>query len=210
MTDTLPDVPGMKTTSAFFRAGLIDVAKKGSLDPDALAASISVESMFDPKAENPYSGASGLIQWMPATAALFHTSVEAIRRMSAEEQLPLIAAYFKRVAPKGLGRDDVYLGIFSPAYIGDPDEKVVSTSGHPVYEENKGLDFDHDGVVTVGNIRQVIRSRLAAADQKPRVDASGPLPPGGPGQIPSGGGGGVIGLAIGGALGLWLWLRRRA
>ena len=47
---------------------LMDVSMALGVRPDSLSALISFESNWNPKAVNPYTGASGLIQFMPATA----------------------------------------------------------------------------------------------------------------------------------------------
>ena len=64
------------------------------IDPYALANVINFESGFNAAAVNPASGASGLIQFIPSTARGLGTSVEALRNMSALQQMPYVRAYF--------------------------------------------------------------------------------------------------------------------
>ena len=72
------------------RSRLLELARAHGWDPNAIAAVIAHESAGDPKAVNPHSGATGLIQWMPATAKAYGTSVDALERMSALEQLDFV------------------------------------------------------------------------------------------------------------------------
>ena len=72
---------------------IVDVADEVGCDPFALANLINFESAFNPGAVNPSGGASGLIQFMPATAASLGTTVGAIRGMSAAQQMPLVQRY---------------------------------------------------------------------------------------------------------------------
>jgi hypothetical protein len=60
-----------------------------------LMAIMSFESDgFNPAARNELSGATGLIQFMPSTAKELGTATDALARMSAEDQLDYVAAYF--------------------------------------------------------------------------------------------------------------------
>ena len=170
----LPDVPGLRAALArepgLGRAFLAMADRLGWTEAhrDYGAAIVSFESEWKPDAVNPYSGASGLIQWMPSTAKAFGTTVEAIRQMSALEQIPLVEDYFER--RKGLAPRDLYLLVFYPAAIGKSDEHVVFRRGEKGYEQNAGLDAEKDGTITVGNIRAVIDGRVVGSKAKPRVE----------------------------------------
>lgn len=74
------------------------VANNIGADPEHLALVMNFESGFDPRAVNPRSGASGLIQFMTFTANNLGTTVENIRQMAASEQMPLVEEYFRRNA----------------------------------------------------------------------------------------------------------------
>ena len=135
---------------------------------DHLASAIAIESRFDPRAQNPASRATGLIQWMPATARTHGTTVEAIRDMSAAQQLELARAYFepfRNIAPR-----DVGIAILMPSgNVGAPDDKVIARQGERAYELNQALDVTHDGAITVGDVRQVYAGPLAKASGRPRI-----------------------------------------
>lgn len=157
----VPDVAKREALEPGFVNAFVEMAQRIGVDPDYLAASVSIESGFNPAARNKDSGASGLIQWMPQYAPLFGTSVEAIRQMTAIEQLPLIERTFKHwghLAPR-----DTYLAIFWPAAVGKPDDYVIATEGQPSYNQNSGLDWDKDGTITADDVRRIADARLASA-----------------------------------------------
>lgn len=102
------------------------------------------------------SGAVGLIQFMPSTAAALGTTVETLSAMTAEDQLYWVEKYFHpwRGMLKSLG--DVYGVILWPGMIGKPDDAVIfdeSDPNHPkLYVQNKGLDLNKDGKITKAEI----------------------------------------------------------
>ena len=65
----LPDVPGLKRLGPVFWEAFIR-ACNGVVDQDGAAALCSHESGFVAEATNPKGDATGLIQFMPATARL--------------------------------------------------------------------------------------------------------------------------------------------
>lgn len=170
---TLPDVPGLKERLAAepgFGAAFLamtDAMGWGQEQADYLAASIGgIESRFNPQAQNPTTRATGLIQFMPSTAKALGTTVEALFAMTATEQLPFVRAYFRdrKLAPR-----DVYPAIFWPAAIGKSDEAVISRAGEKVYDQNRGLDSNKDGILTAGDIRRKADNVVYAASQKARI-----------------------------------------
>lgn len=72
------------------------ISQELNCNPNDLVRVIYSESGGNPRAINPKTGASGLIQFMPATAASMGKSIWQIRMMSAEQQLDLVAQYLKR------------------------------------------------------------------------------------------------------------------
>lgn len=165
-TESFPDVPGLRAKSPEFLAAFAAVIDRLGLDGDHLAAVISLESGFNAQARNPVSRATGLIQWMPATAPLFGTTVDKLFEMTDLEQLPYVERYFAghKLAPR-----DIYLQVFMPKFIGHEDGEIIASKGEKVYDQNAGLDIDHDGDLTVGNVRDIIENRLMVAHAKPRI-----------------------------------------
>jgi hypothetical protein len=86
-------------------------------------------------------------------------AVERVAAMSPEEQLDLVEKYLEAAAPgRALSSlSDVYMAVFMPSAIGKGPDHVIASKDSPsawfrqVYEENKGLDVDGDGKITVGD-----------------------------------------------------------
>jgi peptidoglycan hydrolase-like protein with peptidoglycan-binding domain len=131
-----------------------------------LIAIMKQESNVNPAAVNPMSGATGLIQFMPRTAASLGTSTAELKQMSAVDQLDYVYKYFKMVGVKpGMELGDLYMAVFMPAHIGKPDNFVLGSAGASgfagkVYDQNKGLDKNRDGAITVADVKQSV-SRFA-------------------------------------------------
>lgn len=152
------------------------VARRLDIRPEWLAAVISFETggSFSPAQKNrwaerkaqetgqPYSGAVGLIQFMPSTARNLGTTTEKLGFMSFKQQLAYVELYFRGAVMRSL--DDVYLKVFYPAAMGKADEYVVGQRGDGfagrVYEQNVGFDKNHDGLVTKAEICATIRAVL--------------------------------------------------
>lgn len=113
-------------------------------DPTHLALVMNFESNgFNAQAVNLTSGASGLIQFMPSTARNLGTTVEAIRGMSAAEQMPLVARYFKSVVgSKPLDTlQAVAMAVFYPKYMDVPPDTVFPDV---VQKSNPGIRTPRD------------------------------------------------------------------
>lgn len=163
----------LKHSASTVRVALLELARRHGWDANALAAVIHIESGGDPAALNQKSGATGLIQFISDTADKLGTSLEALGRMTAEEQLAYVERYYRgalRVPPAEVG--DYYLATFMPAQIGAPDETELSRRGQKVYDQNPGLDWDKNGILDVGDVKQVLRGVYAGV--RDRV-ASGQL-----------------------------------
>lgn len=106
---------------------------------------------FSPSIKNAAgSGATGLIQFMPATAKGMGTTVEKLAKMSQIEQLNYVYKYFLPYKGKLRNLGDVYMAILWPAGVGKADSYVLwSKDKKPVtYRQNIGLDVNKDGVIT--------------------------------------------------------------
>jgi hypothetical protein len=176
---TLLDVPGLARTSPAFRAGLYSLATLNGWNPDAIAAVISHESGFDPSARSSSSSAAGLLQIINATARALGTTSDAIAEMSAEEQLPIIEAFYSRfLGQAGIPLEDYLLvGYGRNDAIGQPDgypldcAESLDPAERRRYEVNAGLDAGGKGCITAGDVRASIRAVVAAAGGR-RRDAS--------------------------------------
>jgi hypothetical protein len=125
------------------------------------------ESELNPRAVNPMSRATGLIQFMPDTARSLGTTIDEIYKMSATEQLDLVEKYYKANGVKA-GDDigDLYMLTFMPAARNKPDNfvlgnknggKVFGLSMAAIYRQNRPFDSNGDGIFTVGDIKDRIR-----------------------------------------------------
>jgi hypothetical protein len=169
---------------------VVALGRKLGVDPAWIANVVQFESRWNPRAVNRATGASGLIQFMPATAKGLGTTVEAIRRMTAAQQWQYVAAYFARFAGRLRSQEDVFMAVFYPAAVG------------------KGADYRfparvaavNPGIFTAGDYaRKALR--VAKLDTSPPPsDASIPPPPSPGGRR---GGGGLarrrlrVGLGVG-------------
>lgn len=142
-----------------FRDRVEDICAHLDIDPSWLMACMAFESgeTFSAGIRNKAgSGAVGLIQFMPTTAAVLGTSTEALAAMDAEDQLNIVGAYFEawRLRLHSLG--DTYGAILWPGMIGKPDDAVIFDKADPhhpkLYLENRGLDLNQDGKITRGEI----------------------------------------------------------
>ena len=110
------------------------------------------------------SGAVGLIQFMPQTAAALGTTTEALAVMTAEDQLDYVQRYFRPSAGRLRTLGDLYMAILWPAAIERPDDWVLfdrTDPAHPArYVQNAGLDLDRDGRITRGEACARVRARL--------------------------------------------------
>lgn len=178
---------GIERTTPAFRRELANVAARLKTDPNFLGAVMSRESGFRPEVVNPNGGATGLIQFMPATAKRLGTTTLALRMMSAEEQLPFVEAYYRPFTGRLHSPTDAYMATFLPAFIGKPDDFVLAAdltiappftqpamSDPLVYTQNAGFDTQHKGFITVGDVGAAVKQATADALTRPLTDDSEP------------------------------------
>jgi AraC-like DNA-binding protein len=146
-----------------FNKKLEKVADALGVSSKDLIAIFKQESGVNPAAVNPTSGATGLIQFMPDTAARLGTSTGELKKMSAAEQLDYVYKYFKMVGVKpGMKLGDLYMAVFMPKYVGADDNTVLGQNGAngfsgKVYAQNKGLDRNKDGTITVADVKSSVQ-----------------------------------------------------
>lgn len=127
-----------------------------------LDAVIALESGWDPRARNPVSDASGLIQFMPATLRRlgWNAGPAAFRNLSIEEQAPWVGRYLDLVGNRWRYPGDTYLAIFAPAYVGAPEQQILFQRGTAAWVQNPGLRGP-DGEIRAGYVRSVALQRMA-------------------------------------------------
>jgi hypothetical protein len=158
---------GAKVSKEFKDKLLVIADDQIGIDPEFLMACMAFESgeTFSPSVRNAAgSGAVGLIQFMPQTAALLGTSIEDLAAMTAEQQLDYVDKYFAPHRGRIHNLADLYMAILWPAAIGQPDYFVLfdqANAAHPKqYLQNRGLDFNHDGKVTKSEAAYPVAKKL--------------------------------------------------
>ncbi len=183
---TVIAAPGIGKLSSGELRALAKAARKIGVPVDWLATIIAFESAgsFDPAKLNAAgSGAFGLIQFLPSTAARLlkldkAEAAEVGRAMSFGEQLDrMVVPYFNSFGRSWGRLEDMYLAVFTPAGIGQPLEKVLYTNPSQGYVLNKGLDKAGKGFITVGDVTAAISRVFRLASEDERVTISSPLWP---------------------------------
>jgi AraC-like DNA-binding protein len=128
---------------------------------NALMAIFKQESGVNPHIQNSI-GATGLIQFMPDTARRLGTTTDALKQMDGVEQLDYVYRYYKMTGVGDGSVGDLYMATFMPKYIGYPMDYVLGQQGAEgfsgkVYAQNKGLDRNRDGKITVADVKQSVQ-----------------------------------------------------
>jgi soluble lytic murein transglycosylase-like protein len=139
--------------SPAFRDQVRAIAADLGCEPDDLMTCMAWESgrTFSPSVRNMAgSGATGLIQFMPATARALGTTTDRLAALTAEQQLDYVADYFRPYRGRLRSLGDVYMAILWPAGVGKPDSFVLwdRATRPTTYRQNIGLDVNRDGAIT--------------------------------------------------------------
>ncbi len=134
-----------------------NISDKLNIDPNWLMYIMNFETAntMDHQITNQISGATGLIQFMPSTAARLGTSTADLVQMSNVEQLDSVYAYLRPYRDKMKSMVDTYLAVFFPAAIGKPDEYILQTSklsAGLIARQNPVFDLTKDGMITKNEI----------------------------------------------------------
>ncbi|MEP6915367.1 MAG: peptidoglycan-binding protein [Acidobacteriota bacterium] len=162
-TFKLITVPGSESTSEEFKAKVVQIAGRLDTNPNFLMAVMSFESggTFSPSVLNQAgSGAIGLIQFMPATAKGLGTTTAALAEMSAEAQLDVVEKYFRPFKGRLDTIEDTYMAVLLPKAVGKGSEFVLFQKPSVAFDQNKGLDIDKDGRITVFDASFKVRQLL--------------------------------------------------
>lgn len=122
------------------------------------------ESRFDPKAKNRDTNAKGMFQVMPFVAK--EMKIPNLCNLSLNQQLPYYKKYIilwlkcqKDTSKINSAGDWYMLGLY-PAYAGYSDSYVFARKGTKKYKQNKGLDYNKDGIIYKGEIEQKLLSHF--------------------------------------------------
>lgn len=155
----------VKTNREAFAAKVIEISNKLGIDPNWLMMIMYFESGLSHIIVNPMGGATGLIQFMPATARGLGTTTQALAAMTNVQQLDYVYKYFRLKAGQFKSGEDMYLYTFFISAVGKPDSWVIQSptlSAQTVARYNMSLDLNKDGQITIGEWRQALRKHLAA------------------------------------------------
>lgn len=136
---------------------VIDVSNQLGIDPNWLMAVMNFESNLNPQARNNATGATGLIQFIPSTAASLGTTTQDLMNMSNVDQLDYVLQYYNQYKSKITKYVDLYLATLFPAALGKPDNYVLQTdtlSASKIASENPVFDLNKNNQITVGEIAQ--------------------------------------------------------
>jgi len=148
-----------------FIAKVKEVSSRLGINPNWLMAIMNWESArtFSASVQNPYTNATGLIQFMPATAIDLGTTVDQLASMSEIEQLDWVYKYYVRYRSKLKSYTDLYLTTFYPVAVGKPSNYVLGTSDYrirKIAEQNPAFDVNKDSKITKGEIESVMLKKI--------------------------------------------------
>ena len=147
----------IKENRAEFIAKVNSICDDLRIKPDWLMFVMWFESRLNPQAINPISGATGLIQFMPSTARSLGTTTDVLKHMSNVQQLDYVLAYLRPYKGRMKRWIDVYLAVFYPKAMGDPNFVITSDI---VAKQNKVFDLNKDLDISVKEIETALRKQI--------------------------------------------------
>jgi len=147
--------------SAAFKVKLIEIAENIGVDPNYLISVMAFETgeTFSPSVKNS-NGATGLIQFLPDTAAELGTTTADLAAMTAVDQMNYVEKYFDPYRNRLKTIEDVYMAILWPAAIGKASSWVLFSKPSARYDRNSGLDTNKDGAVTKEEAAAMVKAKL--------------------------------------------------
>ena len=108
--------------------------------------------------------ATGLIQFMPATAKHLGTTNQNLFKLNNVQQLDYVHKYFLPVKGKIKNFEDLYLYAFYPYAVGKPDNYIIGSEksmdfAKQIVKENP-LDVNKDGVLSVSEFKTFLYKRI--------------------------------------------------
>ncbi len=153
-----------------FEQKVKEVASKLQTNPNWLMQIMKSESGLRPDIQNtsfPMSNgyATGLIQFIPDTAANLGTTTAALKQMSRVQQMDYVYKYLKPYAGQLNSYFDVYLVVFFPAAIGNTnnDNYIFETnriSRASIARGNPTMDINKDGMITMAEFKQYLKNTV--------------------------------------------------
>jgi soluble lytic murein transglycosylase-like protein len=150
-----------------FNSRSMEVADALGVPQEWLLAVIYQESQFNSGVRNfKGSGAVGLIQFMPGTAAELGTSSAQLQQMDPVRQLDYVYRYLALVRERYgdfQSLTDLYLGILYPKARGTDMCYTLYARPSQSYKQNSGLDENKDGRVTVSDVDRHLKRKYPKA-----------------------------------------------
>jgi Type VI secretion system/phage-baseplate injector OB domain/D-alanyl-D-alanine carboxypeptidase len=162
-------VPTPWSTDTAFLAKVKTVAQSLNCNYIDLLACMANETgaTYDPGLVNSI-GATGLIQFMPATAKGLGTTTDTLRNLSRVDQMDWVLKFYqyfkftsKAPTPK---LQDLYNCIFWPNAVGKPDTFIIAPAGSNVANQNKSLQ-SADGSITSASVGAAAAKWLTVVQQ---------------------------------------------
>jgi hypothetical protein len=153
----------IKANKAEFIAKLTEIAAKLRVSADWLMIVFKIESTVDHTKVNPISGATGLIQFMPSTAAGLGTNTAALRSMSNVQQLDFVYKYFRPYAGRIASVQDLYVITFFPRALGKTDDYILQTDtlkAGTIAAQNKPYDLNGNNQISLGELKAAITKKI--------------------------------------------------
>lgn len=152
-----------------FLAKLAEISAKLKIVPDWLMVVFKIEAtdprtgLISHRAVNPVSGATGYIQFMPATATGLGTSTFALRNMTNVQQLDYVYKYFAPYAGRINSITDLYTITFFPRALGQADGYILQTAtlkAGTIAAQNRAYDLNRDNQITLKELKDSINARI--------------------------------------------------
>ena len=147
----------VKENRVEFTEKVASICSQLNIKPEWLMFVMWFESKLNPQAVNPISGATGLIQFMPSTARGLGTTTAVLKRMSNVQQLDYVLAYLRPYKGRMKTWVDVYLAVFYPRAMGNPNFVITSDI---VAKQNKIFDLNKDLDISVKEIETALRKQI--------------------------------------------------
>lgn len=158
-------IPWGSVVSQTFRDRAVWCANNLGIPVDYLMAVMAFESAGTFRADirnMAGSGATGLIQFMPATARGLGTTTDALAAMTPEDQLNYVYRYFLPYRGRLKTLSDVYMAVLWPRGIGQSENYVLwnKASRPTTYRQNAGLDINGDKAITKAEAASKVHDEL--------------------------------------------------
>lgn len=159
----LPYADKVKENRYPFLIGVLEISNLLKINPEWLMTVMWAESRLNAQARNPYTNATGLIQFMPATARGLKTTVDELYKMTNVKQLSYVYAYFKNYTGRLKSVYDLYRVTFFPISLGKPNSWVFQTknlSAGLLARQNPAVDVNKDGKIDGYDFERYVASHI--------------------------------------------------